>query len=96
MIMRYNKLFEQNSLFPNTDWYNEGNLVIDETTEQGKILVQKIIENYPYYDLVIVNGQVVDVAILPKPEPEPIEAEPTVEDYLLDYEFRISMLELGL
>ena len=28
--------------------------------------------------------------------PEPTEPEPSVEEYLLDYEFRISMLELGL
>lgn len=30
---------------------------------------------------------------LPKPVIE--EKQPTAEDYLLDYEFRISMLELG-
>lgn len=29
------------------------------------------------------------------PEPRIEEKQPAVEDYLLDYEFRISMLELG-
>lgn len=35
MIVRRDKSFEINSLFPNTDWYEEGNYVIDETKTEN-------------------------------------------------------------
>lgn len=43
---------ETNSLFPNTDWYNEGNEVIDETTPEGKALVDKLLSLAPFYKLI--------------------------------------------
>lgn len=65
MIVRENKGFETNSMYPITDWYNEGNYVIDETTEEGKALAEKILQNYPFYDLVVENGQLIDINIYP-------------------------------
>ena len=43
---------ETNSLFLNTDWYNEGNEVIDETTPEGKALVEKLLTLSPFYKLI--------------------------------------------
>lgn len=53
--------FETNSLFPDTDWYNEGNEVIDETTPEGKALVEKLKALYPFYKLIRDSeGNIVD------------------------------------
>lgn len=43
---------EIHSLFPNEDWYNEGNEVIDETTEKGQALVEKILTLVPFCTLI--------------------------------------------
>lgn len=43
---------ETNSLFPTTDWYNEGNEVIDETTPEGRALVEKLLTLSPFYKLI--------------------------------------------
>ena len=32
----------------------------------------------------------------PQPEPEPEEAEPTIEEYLIDLDYRLSLIELGV
>lgn len=62
MIIKPDKSYETNSLFPSTDWYNEGNYVIDETTPEGKGLADKVMEYYPHYNLVLSeNNEVVDV-----------------------------------
>ena len=39
-------------MFPNIDWYNEGNEVIDETTPEGKALVEKLLALAPFYKLI--------------------------------------------
>ena len=52
---------ETNSLFPNTDWYNEGNEVIDETTPEGRALVEKLLALSPFYKLIRdTEGNIVD------------------------------------
>lgn len=43
---------QTNSLFPDTDWYNEGNEVIDETTPEGRALVEKLLTLSPFYKLI--------------------------------------------
>ena len=50
MIIRKDKTFETNSLFPNSDWYNEDNIVIDEKTQKGQQMAKEYIENYPFVD----------------------------------------------
>lgn len=32
----------------------------------------------------------------PEPEPEPPEPDPTIEEYLVELDYRVSMIELGL
>jgi len=43
---------QTNSMFPNTDWYGEGNEVIDETTPEGRALVEKLFSLAPFYKLI--------------------------------------------
>ena len=50
MIIRADKTFETNSMFLNSDWYNEGNIVINETTQKGRKMAKEYIENYPFVD----------------------------------------------
>jgi hypothetical protein len=77
MIVRPNGSYEQNGLFPSSNWYtNEpDNYIIDESTEQGLALAQKIIANYPNYNLVVDDGKLVDVTLKEPgdvPDPEPV------------------------
>lgn len=65
MIVKNDKGFITNSEYPNLDWTNGGNYVVDETTKEGKVLAEKISENYPYYDLVVSNGKLTDVTVYP-------------------------------
>lgn len=71
MIIREDKSYETNSLFPNTDWYNEGNYIIDETTELGKRMAQTYIENYPFVEFEHDGKLVTKVIVLEKPEKPP-------------------------
>lgn len=89
MIVRSDKTYEVNSLFPDLDWYGEGNYVVDETKAENQELIQKIKDNAPYMDLVIEDGEIVDIIPRPDlmPEPEPEHPKPpSLED-------RISALE---
>lgn len=75
----------------------EGYWLVDETTEEGQSLAQKIRECRPYFDFVLnEEGDLIDVIPTKRPEPEPIVPEPTIDDYLLDLDFRLSTIELGL
>lgn len=78
--------YEQNDNFPNTDWrppeaqQAEPVYVLDEFVD--KELVQKILQFFPGYELVIVDGQIIDVLELPSIEyeaTEPIRLHPNEE-----------------
>lgn len=62
-----NKSYEQNSVFPNIDWHNVGNLIVDETTEEGRAMAQTIINNYPFFDFEFEGQIVTNVVVLEKP-----------------------------
>lgn len=96
MIIKINKSIETHSWFPNVDWYNEGNYIIDETKEENKELIEKIKAYAPYMELVIKDDKVVDIIPTERPEPEPIILEPTAEDYLIELDYRLTCIELGL
>lgn len=79
MIIRANKEFEVNSVFPSSDWYEEGNLIIDETTEQGQQMAQTYSNNYPFVDFEHDGGFVTQVIVLDKPErPEEVDGKEVV------------------
>ena len=72
MIIKRDGGYEINSLYPNVDWYNEGNYVIDETTPEGKQMAQTYIENWPFLDFEHdENNFVTKVIVLEKPEIPP-------------------------
>lgn len=71
MIIREDKSYETNSLFPNIDWYNEGNYIIDETTEEGQQMAKTYIENYPFVDFEHDGEFVTKVIVVDKPERPP-------------------------
>lgn len=84
--------YHQTSLYPNTNWLGEGYFIIDETTEQGKALAEKITQNSPYYELIIEGDRVIDVVLTEKPEPEPITPMPTQEERLEALEMALLLL----
>ena len=64
--------------------------------ETGSELGNKIRDNFPYFNLVFdESGNLVDVEPTTKPEPTPTE-EIDTDETLLDHEYRITMLELGI
>ena len=76
MIIKENKIYEVNPLFPGADWYSEGNYIIDETAEQGKQMAQLYIDNYPFVDYEQDGEFVTKVIVLDKPEkPEEVEGK---------------------
>ena len=80
MIIREDKSFETNSLFPNTDWYDDGRtlFVVDETTEVGVELKNKIMQNYPHFEFVLdETGYLIDIVLTEKPI---VIQEPTVQE----------------
>jgi hypothetical protein len=97
MIVRKDRTYETNTLFPNSDWYSEGNYVIDETKEESKELIQKIKDHAPYMELVLEGDKIVDIIPkeLPISEIEPICQEPTLEERVMIAEDIINFL-LGL
>ena len=95
MIIRQDKTYETNTMYPNINWYEgEENFIIDETTEEGQIMAQTYIENYPFVDFEAdENMYVTEVIVLDKPEkPEEIEGKRIVlkqdenGEYYYDYE----------
>lgn len=72
MIIRQDKTYETCSLYPNTDWYSkEENLIIDETTEEGLLMAQTYIENYPFIDFEHDGKFISKVIVLDRPERPP-------------------------
>lgn len=107
MIVRPNGKYESNSFFPNVNWYeNEpDNYVVDETTEEGAALAEKIKSLFPYYTLNIVDGVLVDVTErektqeeidaenVPLPQPEPTAEQLRIEQ--LEAENAMMALEVA-
>lgn len=92
------KGYQQQSHRPNVCW-EDGWLLVDETTEEGKQLAQKIIEHYPYYELVLDDeGNLIDIIPTERTEPEPPEPSEieVLSDYILELEYRLILLELGV
>uniref|UniRef100_UPI003904D836 hypothetical protein n=1 Tax=Gudongella sp. SC589 TaxID=3385990 RepID=UPI003904D836 len=71
MIIKKNGLAETRSDKPNSDWYNNGNLIIDETAEEGKQMAQTYIENYPFVNFEHDGEFVTKVIVLDKPVKPP-------------------------
>lgn len=96
MIVREDRTFEINFRYPNTNWTGEteGVYVVDETTPEGQALAEKIMMLFPYFDLVIVDGELVDVVENPELKQEWEEEQEFLEED--DELVRITLEELGL
>jgi len=96
MIVREDRTFEINFNYPNTNWTGEteGVYVVDETTPEGQALAEKIMMLFPYFDLVIVDGELVDVVENPDLKQEWEEEQEYLEED--DEIVRITLEELGL
>lgn len=78
---------------PNENWIGDGYYLVDSRTE----LAEKIRLNAPYFEPITDGtGQLVDITPTERPEPEPEIEEPTQDEINLDFDFRITCLELGL
>lgn len=91
MIIRSDSSFEINSLFPDTDWYQEGNYVIDETEAENKELIRKIKSYSPFMELVIKNNKLVDV--IPK---EDLKTEQDLMESLIPTPEEVFRAEIDL
>lgn len=69
---------EKDLLNLDSNWDGSGYFLIDETTEEGQSLANKIRESYPYFDMVIEEYQLVDIIPTERP-PEP-DPEPSLEE----------------
>lgn len=70
MIVRNDKTYVGNSEFPNSNFTNEPEgtyTIIDESTEDGFILARRIVRFFPYYELVVQNGRVIEVTKVTPP-----------------------------
>ena len=64
IINPINNGYEQQSHRPNINWQKEeGWLLVDETTSEGKQLAEKIVNNYPNFEIVSNNGEVEDIVL---------------------------------
>lgn len=94
MIVFNNKSYIKMELYPNTDWIGNADWVLDDNDPEDAELEEKIINNYPNFEFVFdEDGRPIDITTT-EPIPEPYE--PTIEDYMLDMDFRLSCLELGI
>lgn len=73
MIVFENKGFQTNSLYPDKDWTEKANYLL----EDGSELANKIQELYPYYDFVLDGeGNLIDVTAIERPpEPKPTQQQ---------------------
>jgi hypothetical protein len=76
MIIKTDGAYETHQRFPNSDWYNQGNFILDETTPQGQQMAQTYIRYYPFVDFTAEGDKVIEVAPIPQPEkPTPSEGQ---------------------
>jgi hypothetical protein len=79
--------------FENWTGDNEKYYLVDSRSE----LAKKIRSNAPYFEPITdETGQLVDITPTERPEPEPEIEEPAQDEINLDFDFRITCLELGL
>ncbi|WP_313758575.1 hypothetical protein [Tissierella sp.] len=109
MLVNKNGLFLISSLYPDTNWVGDDSLyIVDETKEENQELIQKIKKHAPYMELVIEDGEIIDVIPTDRPpEPKPdLPKGPTVgelqkqilelQEYILNQEYEKLLNEGGM
>ncbi len=96
IIHKDSKSIEVLSGFPNENFGNYENVFI---VDDNSNLAMKIKRHMPYFDFVLDDeGNLIDIMPTerpPSPPPEPTETE-LLSEYIVDVDFRVAMLELGL
>lgn len=69
MIVRQDKIYEQNSMYPDSNFTDHLNVfIIDETTGAGRALAEKIINNSPYFNFILdPGGNLIDITPTERP-----------------------------
>lgn len=94
IVFKDTKGFQTRNDKPNENW-----TILDVyIVEDGSELANKIMENYPHYDFVLSDGALVDITPTERPEPEPEEMSEVevLADYVMEVDFRVLMIEMGL
>lgn len=75
---------------PAENWIGDTYYLVDSRSE----LAAKIRDNMPYFDVVLNEaGELIDIT----PTEKPVEEyEPTIEEQLLEMDYRLTCVELGL
>lgn len=75
---------------PNENWIGDTHYLVDSNSD----LAKKIMANSPFFDFVLNEaGELIDIT----PTERPVEEyEPTMEDMLLELDYRLTCVELGL
>lgn len=63
IINKETKIFETNSLYPQRDWYNEGNFVIDETKSENQEMIDTIKTHAPHIIIEHQDGVITKVIV---------------------------------
>ena len=78
IVNKLNKCFQIRSDKPNSNWLGEEWIIVDDGSE----LANKIIENYPYINLIIENDILIDVEI----DIETRKKENLLNEYIFEIE----------
>ena len=90
LINKETKAVVDNFDMPNENWIGDTHYLVDSNSK----LAKKIWDNVPYFDFVTDEaGNLIDVTPTEKPA---VEYEPTTEDMLLEMDYRLTCVELGL
>lgn len=91
---------KENNIIKNPAEINGENIEEVEITEPFKEVTEYFYNQYkdllPATFELDEEDNMINITPLPQPEPEPATQESSLEDYLLDLDFRLSTLELGL
>lgn len=94
MVIFKNKTFTRCADYPDTDFVGNADWVLDDNDPGDANLEKKIISNYPNFEFVLDDeGKLVDIT---PTEPIPKPYIPTQDEYNMNFDFRLSCLELGL
>lgn len=61
IINKTTKAVQVRSDKPSTNWIGNDYYLIDETTDAGKVLVEKVLSFAPNFDIVLENDEIVDI-----------------------------------
>jgi hypothetical protein len=93
MIVYENGAYEIRSDKPNENWSSKFAYVVDETKAENQELIAKITEHSPYIELIVEDGEIIDVIPIERPpDPESPLQPPTQEERIAAVEEALLIL----